>query len=153
ETWPAWEISLAQGHRLALRGRIDRVDLCHEPKSDEAFCVVVDYKSSQKRLDPLLMENGLQLQLLAYLAVLRNWPDQRKLFGVKRLIPAGVFYVSLRGKYGTESNRRNALDKLKEARKLAYQHNGRFDSGVLARLDSRPNVLVGDMINYRRTKN
>ena len=75
-------------------------------RNDEALCVVVDYKSSQKQLDPVLMAHGLQLQLLAYLNVLRHWPNPRAVFGVARLIPAGVFYVNLRGKYAREQTRR-----------------------------------------------
>src|SRR5439155_23930225 len=60
--------------RLALRGRIDRVDLFRNAAADEALCVVVDYKSSHKQLDAVLMAHGVQLQLPAYLAVLRHWP-------------------------------------------------------------------------------
>ncbi|MGO9203963.1 MAG: PD-(D/E)XK nuclease family protein [Limisphaerales bacterium] len=148
---PAWSIGLQDGHRLDLHGRIDRVDFCLEPETDSALCVVVDYKSGHKQLDPLLMAHGLQLQLLAYLNVLRHWPNPQQRFGAKRLIPAGVFYVSLRGKYQREQNRRDALADAEGARKLAYRHAGRFDSRVLARLDARPDALEGDQFNYRLT--
>jgi ATP-dependent helicase/nuclease subunit B len=151
ENSPAWEMVVENGNRLALHGRIDRVDLWREKGSEEALCVVMDYKSSHKRLDPVLMENGLQLQLLAYLAVLRHWPKPGKQFGAKRLIPAGVFYVNLRGKFNQAANRRAALAD-SEARKLAYKHTGRFDSSVLRRLDSRGEALTGDQFNYRLTK-
>jgi ATP-dependent helicase/nuclease subunit B len=149
---PAWEIALGNNHCLAVRGRIDRVDLFRQPGAEEALCVVVDYKSSQKKLEAVLIENGLQLQLLTYLAVLRNWPEPQRLFGVARLIPAGVFYVNLQGKYDSEPNRRAALAGAEEARKLAYQHTGRFDVGALQKLDSRSGVLEGDMFNYRVTQ-
>ena len=72
---PAWEIDLGAGHRLALRGRIDRIDLCREADG-RALCVVMDYKSGQKKLDKILVEHGVQLQLLAYLAAIRNWPPE-----------------------------------------------------------------------------
>lgn len=94
----------------------------------------------------------MQLQLLAYLAVLRHWPDPRQLFGVSRLLPAGVFYVNLRGKYGNQANRRAALREAEQARKRAYQHTGRFDSGALRQLDSRPDANEGDQFNYRLTQ-
>jgi ATP-dependent helicase/nuclease subunit B len=67
---PAWKLDLAGGHALSLRGRIDRVDLCRDEKTGQTFAVVVDYKSSPKKLDPLKIAHGLQLQLLAYLNVL-----------------------------------------------------------------------------------
>lgn len=148
--WPAWSIELADGHRLDLHGRIDRVDLCRE--GEAASCVVVDYKSSQKQLETVLLENGVQLQLLAYLNVVRRWPNPCEVFGAARLTPAGVFYVNLRGKYGRERNRRDALTNADEARRLAYRHTGRFDARALRQLDSRPDARQGDQFNYRLTK-
>jgi ATP-dependent helicase/nuclease subunit B len=75
---PAWEIDLGAGHRLTLRGRIDRIDLCpdKECRGDRALCVVMDYKSGQRKLDKILVEHGVQLQLLAYLAAIRSWPPE-----------------------------------------------------------------------------
>lgn len=150
---PPWTIPLAEdGLRIELYGRIDRVDLHRKPGEDEALCVVVDYKSSHKQLDPVLMAHGLQLQLLTYLNVLRRCPDPSRLFGVGRIIPAGVFYVSLRGKYGREQNRREALKNTDQARNEAYRHAGRFDVRALRLLDSRPDAVQGDQFNYRLTK-
>ncbi len=148
---PAWVVDLDQGHRLELHGRIDRVDLFRKAESNDALCIVVDYKSSRKQLDPLLLAHGLQLQLLAYLNVLQHWPNPRELFGAARLVPAGVFYVNLRGKYEREPTRREALSHTEQARKLAYRHTGRFDVRALPQLDSRPNVSQGDQFNYRLT--
>jgi ATP-dependent helicase/nuclease subunit B len=145
---PAWRLDLDGKHQLLLRGRIDRIDLYREPGKDEALCVVVDYKSSQKKLEAVMMENGLQLQLPAYLGVLRHLSDSTKDFGVKRLIPAGVFYVNLRGQFDSGSNRDAALEDISSARREAYQHSGRFDRGVLDKLDERKGVKKGDQFNY-----
>jgi ATP-dependent helicase/nuclease subunit B len=150
-TPPAWTIDLGRNQKLELYGRIDRVDL-HKNDNDEALCVVVDYKSSQKQLDPLLIANGLQLQLLTYLNVLRHWPSPDALFGVRHLSPAGVFYVNLRGRYERQPNRNEALADPATARKLAYQHSGRFDANVLGQLDCRPGVRQGDQFNFRITQ-
>ena len=98
---PAWELDLGSGQRLVFRGRIDRIDLC--PVGSEALAVVMDYKSSLHKLDPVLLRHGLQLQLPAYLSVLRRLPDAEKLFGASRLIPAGVFYINLRGNFKPET--------------------------------------------------
>jgi ATP-dependent helicase/nuclease subunit B len=149
---PAWILPLANGKRLALYGRVDRVDICRKKEADEAFCVVMDYKSSQKQLDPVLLANGLQLQLLAYLNVLRNWANPQALFSAARLIPAGVFYVSVRGAYPRARNRIDALAEAESARAAAYRHSGRFDARLLPRLDTRPDVFQGDQFNYRLRK-
>ncbi|MEO5802941.1 MAG: PD-(D/E)XK nuclease family protein [Verrucomicrobiota bacterium] len=145
---PAWEIDLSDRHKLAFRGIIDRVDICPLPDSDEALAVVIDYKSSAKQLDPLLLSNGLQLQLPAYLALLRQLPNPEEIFGVKRLIPAGVFYVNLRGKFSGGKTRDDVLGNIDESRRKGYQHSGRFDFAALSRLDNREEQ-VGTQFNYR----
>ena len=98
---PAWEIELGEGRRLIFRGIIDRIDLWRVPESDTALAVVMDYKSREKKLDKTLMAHGLQLQLAGYLALLRQLPAPTNVFGVKKLIPAGMFYVNLRGYSGS----------------------------------------------------
>jgi ATP-dependent helicase/nuclease subunit B len=146
--FPAWELDLGEARRLLLHGRIDRVDICRDTNSDSAPCVVVDYKSGGRQLDPLLMANGLPLQLAAYLNVLRHWPNPSPLFGVACLLPAGMFYVSLRGKYERAEHRDESLADAARARQLAYQHTGRFDAQYLRKLDQRPDAVKGDQFNY-----
>jgi ATP-dependent helicase/nuclease subunit B len=142
---PAWEIDLGNSHTLALRGRIDRIDLFRESAA-RALCVVMDYKSSSRKLDKILVEHGVQLQLLAYLAAICRWPETEKLFGVKQLFPAGVFYVNLRGQFASGDTRTEALADTTGARNLAYRHAGRFDAGALDKLDS---AKAADQFNYR----
>jgi ATP-dependent helicase/nuclease subunit B len=143
----AWEMDLGRGHKLALQGRIDRVDLWREPGGDAALAVVMDYKSGGKKLDALLIEHGVQLQLLAYLNVLRHWENPRAFFGVEKLVPAGVFYVNLRGQFESSRTRDEVLGKAGSG-KSPYRHNGRFDAGALDKLDSRH---AHDQFNYRLT--
>ena len=143
---PAWEMDLAGGHKLALQGRIDRVDLWRDPDGG-ALAVVMDYKSGGKKWDAVLVEHGVQLQLPAYLNALRHWKNPRERFGVDKLIPAGVFYVNLRGQFESGKTRDEVLAQA-DARKLAYRHNGRFDAGALDKLDSKH---AHDQFNYRLT--
>ena len=150
---PPWRIPLKNGCELALSGRIDRIDLWQRSDRSEALCVVVDYKSSPRQLDPVLMAHGIQLQLLAYLNVVRNWPDPHPLFGANTLVPVGVFYVNLKGKYQQAHDRTSALSDPDTARKMAYRHLGRFDQTALQQLDARPHASAGDQFNYRLTGN
>lgn len=128
---PAWEIDLGHGHKLALRGRVDRIDLCHA--GDHSLAVIMDYKSSARRLDKIFVEHGLQLQLLAYLAAVRRWPAE--FFGAKKIVPAGVFYVNLRGQFENGASRTELLNEAGQSRRLAYRHSGRFDAAFLNKLD------------------
>jgi ATP-dependent helicase/nuclease subunit B len=149
KTASAWKVDLNGGHRLALHGRIDRVDLCRQAGGD-TLCVVMDYKSGGQKLDAILIEHGVQLQLLAYLNALRHWLDPRALLKAARLIPAGVFYVNLRGQYESGGTRDEALEDAADTRKRAYRHTGRFDAGALSKLDNRSDAKTGDQFNYRR---
>src|ERR1051326_320571 len=146
-----WKIELASGRTLELHGRIDRVDIVRDSTSRNALCVVVDYKSGRKQLDSVLFAHGLQLQLLAYLNVLRRWPNAPQDFGVESLVPAVVFYVSLRGKYQRGKSRFDALADVEQNRKRAYRHTGRFDVAALPYLDSRRDARNGDQFSYRMT--
>ena len=114
---------------------------------DAALAVVMDYKSGGKKLDVLLIEHGVQLQLLAYLNALRHWENPRQFFGVEKLVPAGVFYVNLRGQFESGRTRDEVLGEA-GAGKSPYRHNGRFDAGALDKLDSRH---ARDQFNYRLT--
>jgi ATP-dependent helicase/nuclease subunit B len=115
---PAWKMDLGGGRRLFFRGVIDRVDLCRSGVKDEALAVVIDYKSSARKLDKVKM-------------------DTRKVFGVGRLAPAGVFYVNLRGQFERGATRREYLENREQFRQGRYQHSGRFDWEALPHLDRR----------------
>src|SRR6185369_16145745 len=143
----AWTVELAHHHQLALQGRIDRVDLHREPNG-EALALVVDCKSSSKKLDAVFVQYGIQLQLLAYLHVLRHWKDPGTFFGAKKLVPAGVFYVNLRGQSGSGPTRDEVLAEADDALRAGYRYTGRFNADVLKKLDRRG---TADQFNYRLT--
>ena len=133
---PAWEIDLGNGCHMTFRGKVDRVDLFVDAEQDSALCVVVDYKSGRKKIEPVLLEHGIQIQLPAYLAALCQMRDPRSVFGVGRLEPAGMFYVNLRGSYESGQTRRDALRDPMAARRDAYKHFGRFSLHALRHLDT-----------------
>ncbi|MDD4495373.1 MAG: PD-(D/E)XK nuclease family protein, partial [Eubacteriales bacterium] len=83
--YPPIEIELDSGHKLLLRGRIDRVD---EMTNEEGtYLRVIDYKSGSKSFKLSDAYYGLQIQLLTYLSVL--WEDDRD------YKPGGVLYFHL----------------------------------------------------------
>ncbi len=149
---PAWDLPLGPdlpGLKLSLHGRIDRVDIWRDPAGETALAVIIDYKSGGKKLDPLLVANGVQLQLLAYLNVLRHWPKPDLWPGLRRIEPAGVFYVNLRGAFDSGGSRSEVLEGAAQDRQLAYRHNGKFDAARLPQLDR---LGAADQFNYRRNK-
>jgi len=148
---PAWELDLDGEHRLLFRGIIDRIDLCRPGRGDEALAVVVDYKSGARKLDRVMMAHGLQLQLAAYLSVLRHLSDSKTIFGAARLIPAGVFYVNLRGQFERGKTRAEVLREREAVRQARYQHSGRFDFAALRYLDNR-GLPQGSQFKFRLKK-
>ncbi|MGN0778742.1 MAG: PD-(D/E)XK nuclease family protein [Aristaeellaceae bacterium] len=79
-------LTLHDGRRVALRGKIDRIDRYQGDKG--LYLRVIDYKSSQHQIDPTRLWYGLQLQLLLYLkAASQLRPDA---------LPAGAFYFMVK---------------------------------------------------------
>lgn len=148
--FPAPGFDLGGGRALELSGRIDRVDLHEDPATGQRRFIVIDYKSSEKKLDEVLLANGLQLQLLTYASVLRRCGNPARWFGAGPLTPAGAFYVSLKPRTETHASRDEALDTSEDTRKSPYKHAGRFDLDCLELLDSRKEQS-GDQFNYRFT--
>lgn len=149
---PPWMVAIDEHRQLAFVGRIDRVDLGPADADGARWVVVLDYKSSARHLDPWLLANGVQLQLPAYLAVLRGLKDMKKELGVEKLRPAGIFYINLKGEYRGVSRRDEALEDPARARRRAFRHSGRFDFAALPVLDNRGETK-GDQFAYELKRN
>ncbi len=148
---PAWRLELADGRGLVLLGRIDRVDLCHLDE-ETALAVVMDYKSRPRKLHPVKLHHGLELQLLSYLGVLKHLREAKTHFGVQKLMPAGVFYVPLNGGGNRAAGARaDVLSAGSAERRAAYQHSGRFLADELAHFDKR-GESKGDQFRYAKNK-
>lgn len=77
-------LTLHDGRRVALRGKIDRIDRWEG--DDGVYLRVVDYKSSQHTMDPTRLWYGLQLQLALYLLAATQHSGAQ---------PAGAFYFTV----------------------------------------------------------
>lgn len=86
EGLPPVVLTLHDGRRIALRGKIDRIDRYDGDKG--LYLRVVDYKSSQRSLEPVRMWYGLQLQLLLYLKAATQMKENT--------LPAGAFYFTVK---------------------------------------------------------
>lgn len=100
----AVEITTPNGHRLHLRGVIDRVDLAEV--ADDLLGIVVDYKSTpDKKLDLSEVYYGLSLQLPGYLLALAQ---RGQTLAGRPIKPAGALYVSLQSGYKRVDHPRDA---------------------------------------------
>ncbi len=82
--YPPIELTLDNGKRVEITGKIDRVDIAQN--EDGSYVRIIDYKSSLKNIDLNEVVAGLQIQLLTYLDAVTT---------IENLLPAGVLYFNL----------------------------------------------------------
>lgn len=93
-------LTCADGHKIALRGKIDRIDRW---KGDEGIYLrVIDYKSSRREIDPTRLWYGLQLQLLLYLQAACQGMDGD---------PAGAFFFTVKDPLVEAEDAQEAAEK------------------------------------------
>ena len=97
---PPVVLELHDGRRIALRGKIDRIDRWDGDKGD--YLRVIDYKSGKKEIDPTRLYYGLQLQLMLYL--------QAAAQGMKSNA-AGAFYFMVRDPLVDAEDAKEAAEK------------------------------------------
>ena len=87
-----WIEDLPGGKKLALSGKIDRIDTCAGEGTETIYVKIVDYKSSSREIDLESLIEGEQLQLIVYMDAAaklsrRKDPD-------REVVCAGAFYFS-----------------------------------------------------------
>lgn len=92
-------IPLENGFELILRGQIDRVDQMH--KGEDLYLRIIDYKSSDHKLDLVDVYYGLSLQMLLYLEVVLQ--ESERWLG-QQAKSAGVLYFHVHDKFINKSS-------------------------------------------------
>ncbi len=88
---PGLAFTLADGTRMELAGRIDRLDAATDEQG-QTYLRVIDYKSGSSKLTPLDVYYGIKLQLLTYLHVAEKFAADLGLTGAKA---AGTLYFRI----------------------------------------------------------
>lgn len=81
---------LPDGTKLALNGRIDRVDTCEA--DGVTYLKIIDYKTGNKEFDITAVYYGIDLQLVVYLSAASEIFARRG----KTVEPAGIFYYKIK---------------------------------------------------------
>ncbi len=87
EDIPGYTVELPAGHKITLRGSIDRVDILKS--GDESYIRIIDYKTGTKKFKLSDILYGLNLQMLIYLYAITLGGEER--YG--KVIPAGILYM------------------------------------------------------------
>lgn len=86
------ELSFAGNKTLSFGGIIDRADVC--TINHRKYVRIIDYKSGSKKIDPVSLSNGINMQMLLYLFSIT---EEHGLFSDCE--PAGVLYSPVSIKY------------------------------------------------------
>lgn len=119
-------ITTAEGKKVEIIGKIDRVDILRNP--DGTYVRIIDYKSSIKNIDLNQVMSGLQLQLLTYL---------NETCKVEDFIPAGVLYFNLSNPtIGTDKNISD--EEIEEKIKQEFKMKGLIlaDVNIVKKMDT-----------------
>ena len=126
---PPVVLTLHDGRRIALRGKIDRVDRWEGDKG--VYLRVIDYKSARKDIDPTRLWYGLQLQLMLYL--------QAAAQGMKANA-AGAFYFAVRDPLVDAEDAKEAAEKV-IAKQLQLKGVVLSDVEVVSAMDAEGTAL------------
>lgn len=126
-----YDIPLADGGTLRLKGSVDRVDIAEQEGT--AYVRVVDYKSGGKKFDLNEVFYGLNMQMLIYLFAI--WKNGFR--GYKNITPAGVLYMPVNAPF-VSVERDEKQDMIESMKMKSAKMNGMIldDSRVIYMMDS-----------------
>jgi ATP-dependent helicase/nuclease subunit B len=139
---PAIEFKLPGDKKLHIEGKIDRVDVTS--KAGANYCLVIDYKTSQTRINWSLFSAGLDLQLPIYLLAVKN----RSIDKFKNLVPLGAFYYQIQ-----TFAKSSALNDFEEkSGKIIRKPKGIFNGEHFTLIEGKTDNGYSPFYNFRITQ-
>lgn len=133
---PPIVLTLSNGEKAALQGKIDRID--RYDGDDGVYLRVVDYKSSTHRLEPDKLWYGLQLQLVLYLKAALGFSEEMQ--------PSGAFYFTVKDPLvTTDEDIREAAEK-EIARELKLRGVVLSDVKIVRAMDGEDGFSLGTVL-------
>ena len=139
---PAIEIKLENGKKLHIEGKIDRIDIAS--KAGANYCLVIDYKTSETKINWPLFSAGLDLQLPIYLLAVKNLT----VLGYKNLIPLSAFYFQIQ----TSPNSADLSEIEKKSEKIRRKPKGIFNGEFFQLIDGKIQTGYSAFYNFRITQ-
>ena len=112
-TYPPIEMTLDDGKRVSITGKIDRIDIAKAPNGK--YIRIIDYKSSTKDIELNKVIAGLQLQLLTYVDAITQKEEAE---------PAGALYFSLIEPKLASAKKEMSKEEIEQIIKKNYKMNG-----------------------------
>ena len=128
--------------KIIFTGTVDRIDT-YEAENGNKYIRIIDYKSSEKTIEKLFIDNGINMQMLLYmLAVTQNGK-------FKDYIPAGMFYAMLTVDYPGATLRAKAKP-LNISSKLKFNGIARNDSEIIDAMDKSDKKIYVHTSPYKK---
>ena len=105
EDIPSYTIVLPDGHKIAVCGSVDRVDIMQ--RADITYLRIIDYKTGTKQFKLSDILYGINLQMLLYLHSIEASGGDK--YG--EIVPAGILYMPATVPY-ISSDSLKSIDKL-----------------------------------------
>ncbi|MBQ9298016.1 MAG: helicase-exonuclease AddAB subunit AddB [Clostridia bacterium] len=121
------EITLENGKKVILTGKIDRVDIAKD--ENENYVRIIDYKSSSKNIELNEVMFGIQLQLITYLD---------EIVSKTKLSPAGILYFNLIEPIANDVNKKD-IESIEKSLKKKFKMKGLVleDANVVKMMDTK----------------
>ena len=151
--YPAIEMTLEDGRRVSITGKVDRIDIAKVPNGK--YMRIIDYKSSTKDIELNKVIAGLQLQLLTYVDAIKQ---------KENLEPAGALYFTLLEPKIIGTNKNMTKVEIEDIIRKNYKMNGLVlaDVNVIKMMDNtlesgKSNIIPVSLnesgeINYKSSK-
>ena len=117
EDIPSYTIALPDGHKIAVCGSVDRVDIMQ--RDDITYLRVIDYKTGTKQFKLSDILYGINLQMLLYLHSIETSNSDK--YG--EIIPAGILYMPATVPLISADNLKS-IDKLPDELNKKLKMNG-----------------------------
>lgn len=117
EDIPSYTIALPDGHKIAVCGSVDRVDIMQ--RNGVTYLRVIDYKTGTKQFKLSDILYGINLQMLLYLHSIENSDSDK--YG--KVTPAGILYMPATVPY-ISADSLKSIDKLPDELNKNLKMNG-----------------------------
>ena len=117
EDIPSYTIVLPDGHKIAVCGSVDRVDIMQ--RNGVSYLRVIDYKTGTKQFKLSDILYGINLQMLLYLHSIENSDSDK--YG--KVTPAGILYMPATVPY-ISADSLKSIDKLPDELNKNLKMNG-----------------------------
>ena len=141
---------LPQGQRLAMQGKIDRIDICED--EENVYVKIIDYKSGKSDFNLLNTYYGLKIQLIMYMKAAMELEQKRH--SGKNVIPAGILYYNMSDPIvelstGEAADEDTVLYHIREELRMKGVINE--NKNILKKLDDTDSVSLAVPLAYKKS--